>query len=76
VAVHEGFCLYKSARVVPFAGRNLSKDLERIVEEKIGGALRNKYALGDSRHTSSFLEFHQSLLLSDIKEALSVRRQD
>jgi hypothetical protein len=54
----------------------LSKDLERIVEEKIGGALRNKYALGDSRHTSSFLEFHQSLLLSDIKEALSVRRQD
>lgn len=75
VAVHEGFCLGKSARVVPHAGRELSLEVERWLEGKIGRKLANKYQL-NGRYTPSFLEFHQTQLLNDIKESLSVRRQE
>jgi actin-related protein len=76
VAVHEGFCLNKSARVVPYGGRNLSIELERFLTAKLGKRIVNKYLLSGGSYTSSFLEFHQLQLLSDIKESLSVRRQE
>jgi actin-related protein len=31
VAVHEGYCLLKSAKVSPYGGHQLSKDIERFL---------------------------------------------
>lgn len=76
MAVHEGFCLNKSARVVAYGGRHVSLELEKLLTAKIGRPLANKYALSGGAYSSSFLEFHQLQLLADIKEALSVRRQE
>jgi hypothetical protein len=76
VAVHEGFCLNKSARVVPYGGRHLSLELERFLEGKLGSRIANKYVLSGNNYTPSYLDFQQLQLLSDIKESLSVRRQE
>lgn len=76
VAVHEGFCLLKSLRVAPYGGSQLSQHIEKILSDKMGKPLLNKYALSGSNLTKSFLNFHQNMMLSDIKEALSVRRQE
>ena len=42
----------------------------------MGRPLLNKHALSKKAFTNSFLDFHQKLLLSDVKESLSVRRQE
>lgn len=76
MAVHEGFCLNKSARVVAYGGKHVSLELEKLLTAKIGRPLANKYVLSGGAYSSSFLEFHQLQLLGDIKEALSVRRQE
>jgi len=31
VAVHEGFCLYKSTKVVPYGGKHLNKDMKILI---------------------------------------------
>ena len=66
----------KSARVAPYGGYHLSKDIEKFISDKLGSPLKNKYALSQEKYSDSYLEFHQQLLLGDIKEALSVRRQE
>lgn len=76
VAVHEGFCLNKSARVVAYGGKHVSLELEKLLTAKMGKPLFNKYALSGRAYSASFLDFHQLQLLGDIKEALSVRRQE
>ena len=43
---------------------------------KLDLSVKSKYALSGKNFTDSFLAFHKKLLLSDIKEALSVRRQE
>lgn len=76
VAVHEGYCLLKSARVAPYGGSHLSRDIEHFIAQKTGEPLKNRYSLSGSNYTHSFLDFHQHQLLGDIKEALSVRKQE
>lgn len=43
---------------------------------KLDLSVKSKYSLSGKTFTDSFLSFHKKLLLSDIKEALSVRRQE
>jgi actin-related protein len=76
VAVHEGYCLLKSARVAAYGGSQLSQRVEDCLNEKTALQFQNKYMLSGTQFTPSFLNFHQQILLSDIKEALSVRRQE
>ncbi len=45
VAVHEGYCLQKSARVVPHGGYQTSKSIERYVNDKLGKKVQSKFAL-------------------------------
>ena len=43
---------------------------------KLDLSVKSKYSLSDKTFTNSFLSFHKKLILSDIKEALSVRKQE
>ena len=74
--MHEGYCLIKSAKMAPVGGSHLSSLIEKSISNRIGHPLYNKYANSSQKLSSSFMDFHQKLLLSDIKEALSVRRQE
>ena len=76
MAVHEGYCLNKSARVAAYGGHQLSKQIDKILSDKTGQQFLNKYALSNNSFTQSFLDFHQQILLGDVKEVLSVRRQE
>jgi hypothetical protein len=76
VAVHEGYCLNKSIRSAAYGGHQLSKEINRVLSEKTENRFLNKYAASDNKFTQSFLDFHQQVLLGDVKEALSVRRQE
>jgi hypothetical protein len=66
----------KSARIEPYGGNHLSRDIERFISDKTGEPLRNKFALSGNNYSRTFLDFHQHQLLGDIKESLSVRRQE
>ena len=68
--------MQKSARVVAQGGRHLNKQIEKYLISKLGEKPKNKFVAENKEHTASFMEFHQNLLLGDIKEALSVRRTE
>lgn len=57
----------KSSRVSPYGGYHLSKDIEGFLLGKMGRFPHNKYQLSEQKYTSSFLDYHQMQLLSDIK---------
>lgn len=42
-AVHDGFILNKTAKIVPLAGKALNSELFKIVENKIRGPVKSRY---------------------------------
>ena len=44
VSVHDGYCLYKSARSIPYAGASLTSSIKKLVEKIIGGKIPTRFS--------------------------------
>ncbi len=68
VPVHDGYCLYKSSRTVPFGGETVTKSIKSIVEKATGGHIPTRFA---GSVTESFRHYHETEILRDIKHSFS-----
>jgi len=57
VAVHDGYCLYKSARSIPYAGSTLTSNIRNLVENMIGSKVPTRFS-NSQNITNSFRQFH------------------
>lgn len=70
--VHDGFVLNKTAKIVPYGGKTLSHEFERLIRAKTGKNVQTRFHLTGAHYTRSFLEFQTRDVLSDIKRSFSI----
>ena len=75
VAVHDGFTLNKTAKIIPYGGRTINEQIEKYFNLN-SIPLESKYILSGLSYTNSFLDFHKGQLIKDIKEHFPMKNPE
>lgn len=70
VAVHDGYCLYKSSRSIAYAGSTITNSIRKLVEKSTGGIVPIRF----SSSCLGFRQFQEDEVLRDIKHSFSTRQ--
>lgn len=73
VPVHDGFCLYKSSKSIPYGGSSVTQSVRKIVEKSAGGRVPTRFG---TEVTESFRQYQELEVLRDIKHSFSERQTE